>query len=109
MMDCSLRPSRGLSRRLLGQIRYYWVQLSAVFLLDSLATRLSLLKPLPLKIDVHGVVRSTPLPRFLHRWLPDALSRSAPMVLALVAGSQAPATLSASGRRSPPTEDSSGF
>src|SRR5206468_3958962 len=49
-----------LFRRLLGQARPYWPHVGALFLLGLLASPLSLLTPLPLKIAVDSVIGSHP-------------------------------------------------
>ncbi len=75
-------------RRLLLQARSYWPHIAAMFLLDLLATPLSLLKPLALKIAVDSVVGKNPLPRFLDRLLPHSLTSSTLRLLLLAASLQ---------------------
>src|SRR5712692_2350027 len=75
-------------RRLLLQARSYWPHIAAMFLLDLLATPLSLLKPLALKIAVDSVVGKNPLPRFLDRLLPHSLTSSTSRLLLLAASLQ---------------------
>ena len=65
-----------LYRRLLQQTRPYWPHIVGIFLIDLLATPLSLLGPIPLKIAVDTVVGSAPLPSFLVAVLPEAATRS---------------------------------
>jgi ATP-binding cassette, subfamily B, bacterial len=63
-------------RRLLQQTRPYWPHIVGIFLIDLLATPLSLLGPIPLKIAVDTVVGSAPLPSFLDMLLPEAVTRA---------------------------------
>ncbi len=92
-MATSRYTTLGLCRRLLRQARPYWGHIAGILLLNLLATPLSLLKPIPLKIAVDSVVGSKPLPRFLAPLLPDVLTRSALLVLGVAAGLQVLATL----------------
>ncbi|PYN23333.1 MAG: hypothetical protein DMD99_14240 [Candidatus Rokuibacteriota bacterium] len=75
-----------LLRRLLGQARPYWPHVGALFLASLLASPLSLLTPLPLKIAVDSVIGSHPLPRFIAPFAPEAIARSAGGLLALAVG-----------------------
>jgi len=75
-----------LLRRLLGQARPYWPHVGALFLLSLLASPLSLLTPLPLKIAVDSVIGSQPLPRFIAPSVPEGIARSAGGLLALAVG-----------------------
>ena len=77
-----------LFRRLLGQARPYWPHVGALFLLGLLASPLSLLAPLPLKIAVDSVIGSHPPPWFIAPFVPEALTRS---------GGAGPASITASG------------
>jgi len=52
-------------RRLLHHTRPYWPHITGIFLIDLLATPLSLLGPIPLKIAVDTVLGSDPLPMTL--------------------------------------------
>jgi ATP-binding cassette subfamily B protein len=61
---------RGVYRRLLHEARPYWPHLAGVLALGLLATPLSLLTPLPIKIVVDGVIGGAPLPQPLASWLP---------------------------------------
>jgi ATP-binding cassette subfamily B protein len=67
-------------RRLLRQVHPYWPHLVGVLVIDLMATPLSLLGPIPLKIAVDTVIGATPLPAFLHAILP-AWVTSSPMRL----------------------------
>lgn len=73
---------RGLSRRLLSEVRPYWGSLLLIFAVDLLATPLMLLAPVPLKIAVDNVVGDQPLPSYVDVLLPDALSSGANLLLA---------------------------
>ncbi len=73
-------------RRLLLQARPYWIHIAALLLLSLLASPLALLNPLPLKIAVDHVLGEHPLPDWLERLLPAALtSSSAALLIAVVA------------------------
>ena len=76
----------GLLRRLLEQARPYWPHVGALLLLSLLASPLSLLAPLPLKIAVDSVIGSHPLPWFMAPLVPEAIARSAGGVLGLAVG-----------------------
>ncbi|OLE56312.1 MAG: hypothetical protein AUI36_16125 [Cyanobacteria bacterium 13_1_40CM_2_61_4] len=75
-----------LFRRLLGQARPYWPHVAALFLLSLLASPISLLTPLPLKIAVDSVIGSHPLPPFIAPFVPEAIARSAAGLLVLAVG-----------------------
>jgi ATP-binding cassette, subfamily B, bacterial len=70
-MDSDTANSPSLSRRLLGQIRPYWLHLVGICAISLLASPIALLTPLPLKIAVDSVVGDYPLPQFLQMLLPD--------------------------------------
>src|SRR6266516_152494 len=74
-----------LCRRLLLQARPCWIHIVGLFGLSLLSTPLSLLSPLPLKIAVDSLIGSRPLPGFLERELPAAVTHSALARLGLVA------------------------
>ena len=78
----------GTCRRLLSLARPRWHQIAGIFLLELLATPLSLLTPLPLKIAVDSVVGSQPPPRFFGSPLPDLLAHSTLALLGVAAGLQ---------------------
>jgi ATP-binding cassette subfamily B protein len=75
-----------LFRRLLDQARRYWPHTGALFLLSLLASPLSLLAPLPLKIAVDSVIGSHPLPWVIAPFVPEAIRHSAGGLLALAVG-----------------------
>ena len=58
-------------RRLLREARKYWPHIGGIFILDLLATPLSLLSPLPLKLAVDNVLGSEPMPHVLAVIFPD--------------------------------------
>jgi len=65
--------------------RRYWPHLAGIVLLDMLATPLSLLKPLALKIAIDCVIGSRPLPWNVGRFLPGWMTGSRLRVLAAAA------------------------
>lgn len=67
--------------RLLLQARPFWLHITGIFLLGLLATPLTLLTPVPLKIVVDNVVGAQPLPDFLARFLPKEVVASTPALL----------------------------
>src|SRR5207245_8007042 len=75
-----------LFRRVLGRARPYWPHVAALFLLSLLASPISLLTPLPLKIAVDSVIGSHPLPPFIAPFVPEAIARSAAGLLVLAVG-----------------------
>ena len=68
-------------RRLLLQVRPYWLHIAGTFLLDLLLTPLTLLTPLPLKIAVDSVIGSQPLPSFFNAWVPSVVTHDKTFVL----------------------------
>jgi ATP-binding cassette subfamily B protein len=75
-----------LIARLLRQAKPYWPHLSALFVLNLLATPIGLLQPLPIKIVVDNVLGGHPLPRMLASVLPDSATGSSSRLLALAVG-----------------------
>ena len=73
-----------LYRRLLAQARPYWLHVLAFLLLSLLATPLTLLAPVPLKIALDSVLGTRPLPRFMQMFVPEAAARSETTLLVLV-------------------------
>ena len=63
-------------RRVMLDARPYWGHIAGVFALTLLATPISLLAPLPLKIAVDGVISHAGLPGFLEWMLPASLRGS---------------------------------
>jgi ATP-binding cassette subfamily B protein len=72
-----------LFKRLLSQVRPYWLHIGGIFLLSLLSTPLTLLTPVPLKIAVDNVLGSEPLPRFLNALIPADVTTSKTAMLAL--------------------------
>src|SRR4051794_12674565 len=70
-------------RRLLKQARPLAPLLTGMFLLQLLATPLTLLTPLPLKIVVDNVIGHQPLPPFLARIAPESITATTGGVLLL--------------------------
>lgn len=73
------------SRHLWRLARPYWLQLGSIFLLSLVATPLTLLLALPIKIVVDNVIGSLPLPHLLQPLLPTwaVTSRQAHLFLAV--------------------------
>ena len=78
-------PHTVVVRRLLQESRPYWPHIAGIVLLDILATPLSLLKPLALRIAVDSVVGSNPLPWRLGVLLPHWVTGSPLRLLAFAA------------------------
>ena len=73
--------------RLLAEARPYWPHVIAFLLLSLLATPLSMLAPVPLKIAVDSFIGSTPPPRFLVFLLPNGTGpRDDTRLLLMLAG-----------------------
>jgi ATP-binding cassette subfamily B protein len=82
----SLRGDLNLYRRVLQEARPHLAKIAGIFVLDLLASPLGLLTPLPLKIAVDSAIGDHPLPGFLHRALPEALTESRAGALWLAIG-----------------------
>jgi ATP-binding cassette subfamily B protein len=82
-MSASGGDSR-IYRRLLLQARGYWRHIGGLFVLGLLATPLSLLLPLPLKVAVDNVIGDEPAPGWLG-FLPDSVTESKRGLLVAVA------------------------
>ncbi|HEV8265526.1 MAG TPA: ATP-binding cassette domain-containing protein [Gemmatimonadales bacterium] len=74
-----------LFHRLLQQSRPHWLRLVTLFAIGLLASPLTLLAPLPLKIGVDSVLGSRPLPGWLHAVVPTAMDHTPAALLPLVA------------------------
>jgi len=72
-MTDQARSDISILKRLLSEVRGYWPIIAGLLVLDLLATPLSLLSPLPLKLAVDNVLGSEPLPPFLAVILPDSM------------------------------------
>jgi ATP-binding cassette subfamily B protein len=77
--------SMTLYRRLLAQARPYWPHVLAYLLLSLLATPITLLAPVPLKVAVDSVIGDRPLPRFLQVIVPAHSDPRGNTVLLLLA------------------------
>jgi ATP-binding cassette subfamily B protein len=75
-----------LFRRLLDQVRPYWLHILGISLISLLASPLALLNPLPLKIAVDSVLADHPLPGFLRALLPASAINSKTAMLAVAIG-----------------------
>jgi ATP-binding cassette, subfamily B, bacterial len=78
-----LPTEKNLFARVMRQARPYWLHLLGVFLLSILATPISLLVPLPLKIAVDSAIGSHPLPPLLAALMPESAVRSSTAIMAL--------------------------
>src|SRR5215813_6439990 len=81
--ESHIRTQSNLYVRIIHQARPYWLHLVGVFLLSILASPISLLVPLPLKIAVDSAIASHPLPPFLAALLPKSVVSSSAAVLGL--------------------------
>src|SRR5688572_29988695 len=75
---------RTIYKRLLQQSRPYWFHILFYCVLEFLTGFFTLLLPLPLKLAVDNVVGSEPLPRWVDRILPDAVTSSSGRLLIFV-------------------------
>jgi ATP-binding cassette subfamily B protein len=78
-----LPTEKNLFARIMLQARPYWLHLLGVFLLSMLATPISLLIPLPLKIAVDSAIASRPLPPFLTALMPESAVHSSTAIMLL--------------------------
>jgi ATP-binding cassette subfamily B protein len=78
-----VRMESNLYARIIRQARPYWLHLVGVFLLSILASPISLLVPLPLKIAVDSAIANHPLPPFLAALLPASTVSSSTAILLL--------------------------
>src|SRR5688500_9317442 len=83
-MTKAARSDFALYRRLLRYAAPYWPHVGALFLLGVLASPITLLNPVPLKIAVDSVIGSEPLPGFLQAVLPAGLTASRRGLLLMV-------------------------
>jgi len=72
-----------LYARIIRQARPYWLHLVGLSLLSMLASPISLLVPLPLKIAVDSAIANHPLPPFLAALLPASTVSSSTAILLL--------------------------
>ena len=78
-----VRTEYNLYARIIRQARPYWLHLIGVLVLSLLASPISLLVPLPLKITVDSAIANHPLPPFLAAFLPSSAVGSPTAILAL--------------------------
>ena len=76
----------GIIWRLVQQAKPYWWNLSGVLLLSLLATPLTLLGPLPMKIIIDNVIGSHPLPEYLAPFFPASVVMSSYSLLVAAVG-----------------------
>jgi ATP-binding cassette, subfamily B, bacterial len=76
MTDKKKHNSFELYRRLLLEVRPYYRHIGAILVVTLLSPPLALLIPLPLKIAVDSVIGSRPIPAFLQRVIPEAVTGS---------------------------------
>ena len=72
----SLRADLALLRRLLSLARPFWPYLAAILLVNLLATPVTLLTPVPVKIVVDSAIGSSPIPGFLRAVVPSSFTQS---------------------------------
>jgi ATP-binding cassette, subfamily B, bacterial len=65
-----------LIRRLLLEVRPFWLHIIGIFALGLVAAPLALLTPVPIKIIVDNVIGSEPLPTLLTQFLPAGITES---------------------------------
>ncbi len=70
-----------LLKRLIPQIRAYWIHILGLFLLSLFSVPLALLQPLPLKIAVDSIIGSEPLPKFIAPLIPDWMTQTPQLML----------------------------
>jgi ATP-binding cassette, subfamily B, bacterial len=83
-MDKKKYSSFELYRRLFLEVRPYCLHITGILLISLLATPVSLLIPLPLKIAVDSVIGSHPIPAFLAPVIPTSLTGSPTGMLTFV-------------------------
>jgi ATP-binding cassette subfamily B protein len=80
------KPSSfSVCRRVFAETRPFWGRIAALFALSLVATPLTLLNPIPLKLIVDSVLGSQPLPPILAALLPDGAMRGSAAAIALIA------------------------
>jgi ATP-binding cassette subfamily B protein len=75
---------RRLFRRSIREIGSYWPHVVALFFVSILATPLTLLTPIPLKIAVENVINGKPPPSWLQTFFPNGTSSSTLLIVAAV-------------------------
>lgn len=76
----------GIYKRVLWEVRPYWLHLTGIFVLGLLSTPIALLMPLPLKIVVDSVIGSHPLPGFVQDLVSSDVTGSKSVILGLALG-----------------------
>jgi ATP-binding cassette subfamily B protein len=83
-----LKTGRGsewaLYKRVISQVRPYWLHLLGIFILSLLSIPLALLTPLPLKLAVDSVIGSEPLPPMINGLIPTGAGSSESTLLITV-------------------------
>lgn len=87
MSNARKQSDLAIYRRLLLEAKPFWPNIAGLFALSLLATPLTLLNPLPLKIVVDSVLGAHELPAWLAWIFPAGTQRTDFIVLAVVAGS----------------------
>jgi ATP-binding cassette subfamily B protein len=87
MSNARKHSDLAIYRRLLLEAKPFWPNIAGLFALSLLATPLTLLNPLPLKIIVDSVLGAHELPAWLAWIFPAGTHRTDFIVLAVVAGS----------------------
>jgi ATP-binding cassette, subfamily B, bacterial len=74
-----------LARRIVRELRSWWLHIGGVFAISLLATPLALLVPVPLKIAVDSVLGDQPVPALLDPLIPDGAEQSQSALLVVAA------------------------
>ena len=86
MSNARKQSDLAIYRRLLLEARPFWLNIAGLFTLSLLATPLTLLNPLPLKIVLDSVLGTHELPAWLVWIFPAGTQRTDVIVLAAIAG-----------------------
>ena len=86
MSNARKQSDLAIYRRLLLEARPFWLNIAGLFTLSLLATPLTLLNPLPLKIVLDSVLGTHELPAWLAWIFPAGTQRTDVIVLAAIAG-----------------------
>ncbi len=82
-MGNTVQSGRGVWKGLFKELRPYFPHILLLFVISVLATPLSLISPLPLKIIVDNVLGSQPLSGYLTMFAPQPISLSYLIILAI--------------------------
>ena len=74
-----------LFKRVMRQVRPYWLHIGGIFFLSLLSTPLALLTPVPLKFAVDFVIGSQPIPTIFNEILPSVALHSSTALLIFLA------------------------